>query len=195
MDITSYLLGKKSSSGGGGGLDWSAIGYSDTPQSIKDGYNYAKQIYDNWDSSKTTMNSEYSSNKTIVIMPLVDTKNVTNMVYTFNKCYGLLECPMLDTQNVTTMKSMFGDCYSLRKIPQFNTSKITTMQNMFTDCYSLTDESLNNILKMCININSNYSRTKSLTELGFNILNYSASRIQALPSYQDFIDAGWTIGY
>ena len=47
MDLTSYLLGKKSS--GGGGLDWTAIGYTQSPKSISDGYTYAKQIYDNWD--------------------------------------------------------------------------------------------------------------------------------------------------
>ena len=50
MDITSYLLGKQASGGGGGGssLDWSAIGYNGEPQEIKDGYNYAVEIMENW---------------------------------------------------------------------------------------------------------------------------------------------------
>ena len=32
---------------GGGGLDWSAIGYSETPTGVQEGYDYAKQIYNN----------------------------------------------------------------------------------------------------------------------------------------------------
>lgn len=35
--------------------DWSEIGYEDTPQVIIDGFNYAKDIKDNWDSSITDM--------------------------------------------------------------------------------------------------------------------------------------------
>ena len=47
MDLFSYLLGKKSGGSGGGGgtgLDWTKIGYEGTPQSIINGYNYAKNI-------------------------------------------------------------------------------------------------------------------------------------------------------
>lgn len=32
---------------GGGGIDWSEIGYSAEPQSVTNGFNYAKTIYDN----------------------------------------------------------------------------------------------------------------------------------------------------
>ena len=38
--------------------DWSEIGYEDTPQVIIDGFNYAKNIKDNWDSSITNMRRE-----------------------------------------------------------------------------------------------------------------------------------------
>jgi len=69
------------------------------------------------------------------------------------------------------------------------------MRYMFTLCSNLTDESLDNILQMCINTTSVYTRPKTLTELGFNVGYYSASRIQSLPHYNDFINAGWTIGY
>ena len=54
MELFDYLLAKKKGSGGGSSsdVDWSAIGYSDTPQVIVDGYNYAKQIKDNWEPTK-----------------------------------------------------------------------------------------------------------------------------------------------
>lgn len=35
--------------------DWSELGYENTPQAIIDGFNYAKDIKDNWDSSITYM--------------------------------------------------------------------------------------------------------------------------------------------
>ena len=194
MDITSYLLGKKAAGGGSSGLDWSAIGYSATPTTLTEDYNYAKQIYDNWSTATTSMDSMFAG-KQLYVIPLINTSNITSMKYAFQKCYGLTECPLLDTSNATTMQSMFGDCYSLRKIPQLNTSKITRISSMFSNCVSLTDESLNNILKMCININPNYSRAKTLSELGFNNTNYPASKIQGLSEYQNFINAGWTIGY
>ena len=66
---------------------------------------------------------------------------------------------------------------------------------MFYSCSSLTDESLNNILTMCINISPSYRSNKTLSTLGFNASWCSASKIQALSNYQAFLDAGWTIGY
>jgi hypothetical protein len=47
---------------------------------------------------------------------------------------------------------------------------------------------------MCINATS-YTGTKTFSKFGFNSGYYAASKIQSLPSYQDFITAGWTIGY
>lgn len=48
MDIQSYLLGKNSAGGGDGSdLDWTALGYTDRPQAIDDGYNYAKKYKKN----------------------------------------------------------------------------------------------------------------------------------------------------
>lgn len=178
----------------GGGLDWSAIGYSGEPQDIIDGYNYAKTIYDNWDSTLTSMNAKYDKNNNLVFMPLVNTSNITDMYAAFRQCYRLITIPLLNTSNVSEFRYIFKGCYALANIPQFNISSASRLENMFTDCYSLTDTSLDNILKMCIS-NSSYSRTKTLASLGFASANYPSSRIQALPSYQDFINAGWTIGY
>lgn len=221
MDITSYLLGKNSSGGGGGGsdLDWSAIGFSGTPQAIKDGYNHAVEVMNNWDSTKDSFGTTFQEDRNLVIMPLIDIPNIKSMTSAFDGNYTLTAVALLNTENVTSMKECFSGCTGLTSVPKFNTKKVTTMQRMFQNCYSLasvplfdtsgltgnsffymflnclnlTDASLDNILQMCINA-TGYTGTKGLSALGItNTSAYPASRIQALPHYQDFINAGWTI--
>lgn len=228
---------------GGGGLDWSAIGYSSTPQGIIDAYNYAVEIQNNWDATKTNLNSTFINDRKLVVMPLVDTSNATKMDTIFSACYALNSVPLLNTSNVTTMAGTFKSCYNLKSIPLFDTSnvqsfngmfdgdsgmtsipslntskgtninnmfrncsrlttvpqfdfgKVTTAAGVFTNCSNLTDTSLDNILLSCISMTS-FTGTKTLSGvMGFSSSNYSASRIQALPHYQDFTTAGWTIGY
>ena len=184
------------SGGGGGGLDWSAIGYSGTPQGIVDGYNYAKNIYDNW-TPNVNLRDKFNKDVELTIMPLVDTSIATTTYGMFNNCYALITIPLLNTSNVETMRNMFSSCYALNYVPILDTSSLTgtsSMQSMFSNCWSLTNTSLDNILQMCINATS-YTGTKTLAKLGFTSSNYPTSRIQALPHYQDFINAGWTIGY
>lgn len=222
MDVTSYLLGKNAGGGGGGSdLDWSALGYSGTPQPIVDDYNYAKNIYDNWDATQTNLLSKFYQDKALEICPLVNTENATNMQEMFSGCYYLKSVPLLNTTNATNMSGMFYSCNLIKTIPQFDTSKnknfsqtfygcgklenvpifnvsnITgsnAFQNMFYDCGSLTDKSLDNILQMCINA-TGYTGTKTLYKLGIRSGYYAVSRIQSLSNYQNFINAGWTIGY
>ena len=223
MDVTSYLLGKNSTGGGGGGgsdLDWTAIGYNGTPQAIVDGYNHAVEIMNNWDSTKTSFGTTFQEDRNLVIMPLLDTSNVTTMSGAFYGNYTLTSIALLNTENVTSMSECFRECRGLTSVPKFNTKKVTTMQKMFascydlasiplfdtsaitssagftgmfTNCFNLSDNSLDNILQMCINA-TGYTGTKSLSTLGITSTStYPTSRIQALPHYQDFINAGWTI--
>lgn len=125
---------------------------------------------------------------------LIDTNQIVNM-RNFLGTSKITTLPLLNTSNVTTMREMLHDCSLLENVPILNTSNVTTMQNMFSSCPNLSDTSLDNILQMCINTTSKYTRTKTLREIGIFSTNYPASRIEALPHYQDFIDAGWTIGY
>ena len=127
-------------------------------------------------------------------MPLVNTSITTNMSYAFYNCENLDSLPLLDTSNVTNMKFMCRGCLLLKDVPILNTSKVVQMQSAFQNNPKLSDNSLDNILQMCINA-TNYTETKTLYYIGFNSALQNASKIQALPHYQDFIDAGWTIGY
>lgn len=129
----------------------------------------------------------------ISTVSLINTNNITSAKRMFLSCY-VVSVPLFDTGKVQNMSEMFSTCRNLTTIPQFNTGKVTNFQNMFSSTVHLTDESLNNILLMCINASS-YAGTKTLARLGITSTYYPASRIQALSAYQDFIDAGWTIGY
>lgn len=173
---------------------WQNVGYASEPQGITDFYNVAKEIYDNWNPSITSMSGKYEYNNTIVAYPLVDTSNVTNMANCFYSCAKLKQIPQLNTSNVTTMYNMFSNCGELNYIPVLDTSNVIIFQNFVKYCKKLTYESINNIMKMCINATS-YARTKTLAFLGLDGNYYSASKIQELSNYQEFINAGWTIGF
>lgn len=140
----------------------------------------------------TDLSGMFANCINLITIPLIDTSSVTNMSNMFNACYKLISIPQIDTSNVTNMIAMFGNCTSLETIPLLNTSSVTNFASMFQNTSThLTDTSLDNILQMCINATS-YTGTKTLLTLG---INYPPSRIQALLHYQDFIDAGWTLGY
>lgn len=63
---------------------------------------------------------------------------------------------------------------------------------MFSRCSSLSNESLNNILEMCINATS-YTGTKTLKQIG--LTSSQATTCQSLSNWNDFVTAGWTTGY
>lgn len=106
---------------------------------------------------------------------------------------NLVEAPEIDTSKCSAFNNMFVDCTNLEYVPIYDVSMVNNMSYMFSGCTHLTDESLNNILYMCANVGSSYTRSKTLSELQILTTNYPAVRIQALSNYQDFIDAGWTI--
>ena len=207
-------------SGGGDLGDYfnSTISYSSGTSGVNE---MIKQIPADTVISGTNMDKMFNGCTSLTTIPLFDTSNITTMNETFRYCTGLTTVPLFNTSNVTAMNGMFTYCSNLVEIPQFNTSKVNTMQdmlnycsklttvpvldtssikfnngfqNMFSGTTKLTDESLNNILTMCINATS-YNGTKTLAFMGFQPRYYSASRIEALSNYQDFINAGWTTGY
>lgn len=149
-----------------------------------------------FDTSKVIYMSNMFSNCTNLTTVLqFDTSNVTSMNDMFSNCSNLTTVPQFNTSKVDNMDRMFHGCSALTTVPQFDTSKVTNIYNMFGNCTKLSDESLNNILAMCINMTS-YTGTKTLKQLGIaNTTIYPVARIQALSNYQAFIDAGWTIGY
>lgn len=144
----------------------------------------------------TDMNGIFMGCKVLEEIDLsdVDTSNVTNMNSMFYMCQKLSAIPQLNTSKVTNMYKMFYACISLEDLPLLDTNKVITWEDAFYYCEALTNESLNNILAMCINATS-YKGTKTLVTLGFNSNWCPVSKIQGLSNYQAFLNAGWTIGY
>ena len=66
------------------------------------------------------------------------------------------------------------------------------MESMFNNCPKLSDNSLNNIMQMCINAVS-YTGTKTLKYIGLS--QTQATTCQSLSNWSAFTNAGWTTGY
>ena len=175
---------------GGADGDWVSIGYDGVPASISNSIAHARSIINNWDYEITDMKNKFKNDSEIVIMPDVFTYYVTDMAYAFSNCRCLLQLPQLDTHNVTNMAYMFAGCTGLQIIPNLDTSKVTNMTLAFNNCTSLSNDSLNNILTMCIN---SKHTTKTLKSIG--ITSAQATICQTLSNYSAFVNAGWTTGY
>ena len=194
MDIISYLLGKNSAGGGSGG-DISEYFSNEIKEGNVNAPGFGAMILkipSNTIVNGTSLSFAFANFQGSTI-PLINTSNVINFSYMFNSA-TITEIPLIDTSNGTNLSNMFRGCLQLTTIPLLNISKATNLSNMFQNTKKLSNESLDNILQMCINATA-FTGTKTLAYLGFTNSNYSASKIQGLTHYQDFIDAGWTIGY
>lgn len=145
-DIANSVLDIPQEGGGGTVVgdaitDWSSIGYNTVPQKINDGWTYAKQIYDTWDSSITNMTFAFKGNTQLVFMPQVDTSNVRSMRQAFESCTNLLVVPsVLNTSNVTEMQYVFAGCDKLESLDLrgWDVSNVTTISHIFSGCKQLT---------------------------------------------------------
>jgi len=182
-------------SGGGSGYppDWSEIGYTDTPQSVIYDFNCSKEIYDNWDSSSTSIDLRSYTN--LVYFPFIDTSNVTSMGAMCRNLKMLRNVPLINTENVTSISQAFDSCTELTFVPILDTRSIISygLLSAFEGDPALSDESLNNIMRMCINATGVGSAYKNLKSVGLS--SAQVTRCQSLSNYQDLLDAGWTTGY
>ena len=155
--------------------------------------NMIKTIPPNTVVSGTSLKLVFYQFMSLTTLPIIDTSSVTDMEGMCNGCVSLVSFPALNTSNVRNMMSMFNNCGNLTTFPALNIPSATNLQYMFSGCNALTDTSLDNILQMCISATS-FTGTKTLAYLSItNASVYPASRIEALPHYQDFVNAGWTI--
>ena len=142
-------------------------------------------------------NYTFQNCSALIEVPPLNLSNAEATQYMFSGCACLETVGQLQTGKLSNARGMFQGCINLKNISVFDTSKLSgsnSLNGTFSECSRLTDASLDNILQMCINATS-YTATKTLARLGLTSTNYPASRIEALPHYEDFIDAGWTTGF
>jgi len=131
---------------------------------------------------------------------LVDISNWANIspnntTYTFRNCYNITSYPICNHDYDDRCYGMFYGCRSLVDVPFFNTALIygDGMKDMFFGCQSLSDESLNNILAMCVNAVKISSSNRTLKYIG--LTQEQATRCTTLSNYATFTAAGLTTGY
>lgn len=117
-----------------------------------------------------------------------NTGSVTQIASLFENCKKLKSIPLFNTENVTTFASAFRGCTILEDIPILDTSSVTNMAYTFYESPALSDESLNNIMAMCIN--SALTSGKTLDSIGLS--SAQRTRCQSLSNYSALISAGWT---
>lgn len=143
-------------------------------------------------SNVTNMQKIFYGCTMLTSVPLLNTSNVTDMVGAFSGCIKLTSVPLFNTSNVTSLNTTFNGCTMLTSVPLLDTSHVKNMTNMFSNCSSLSNDSLNNILQMCINA-TNFTGTKTLKAIGLS--QTQAETCQTLSNWDAFVAAGWSTGY
>lgn len=194
MDLTSYLLGKNASSGGGGGgtfnatikevnstvdYDYGIKQFISEVKNIKISVSYAGRLFQN-DTALETVTS-------------IDCNNSCgSLFHVFDGCSNLETIEEItNTGALTDIGYICYNCTKLKDFPSFDSSHIEGMGYAFANCTLLSDETLNNILDICIHATS-YTSTKKLSALGITDTTLK-NKIPTLSNYQDFLNAGWTI--
>jgi len=155
-----------------------------------------KRIEDGLDTSSVTSIAEaFRACSSLEYIRELDLSACTSCYRAFQNCTSLESAPYLNNilQNVD-FAQMFWNCSSLKDLPFIRLSSASNLTNMFQGTGSNLDEnSRKNLLWMLTGCT--YSRTKTLAHLGFTSSMYSAASWQALSNYNDFVSAGWSIGY
>lgn len=124
--------------------------------------------------------------------------NATDARAVFEKCTSLVKAPLFETGKATSMAYFCSECRSLTTLPEYNTSSVTAagLGDFIKNCSQLTDESLDNMLKMCLKskVLTNAAATwRTLKSVGFT--QDQLARCTNFESYNACLAAGWSTGY
>ena len=117
--------------------------------------------------------------------------NVYYMSNMCNGCSSLITFPYINTTNSQHANYLCYNCTNLKNVPVMDFANTNTWLNAFSGCPNLSDESLNNILAICISATK--SATKTLKYIG--LTSAQATKCTTLSNYSAFTAAGWTTGY
>lgn len=172
-DFSSYSVAIDNLPSSGGGSDFEQIGYATTPEPIKSGLEYAKQIKDTWDNSITSCRSKYENDKQLYFFPIVNVDNVTNMNYMFSNS-NLLVVPDLNTPKCAYAVNLFSYCKLLlyADLSNWTLSNVSSMDSMFKDCVNVTTIVLPNGLRPK-NAYMMFSSCNNLTQVNIEDVDFS----------------------
>ena len=172
-DFSSYSVAIDNLPSSGGGSDFEQIGYATTPEPLKSGIEYAKQIKNTWNDSITNCGNKYANDLNLYFFPVVNTANVTNMNYMF-KNTNLLVVPDLNTPKCTDLNGIFQDCGSLlyADLSNWTLSKVKYVYNMFDGCARVSTIILPKGLRP-IHAYDMFSDCKALTQVNIKDIDFS----------------------
>jgi hypothetical protein len=136
----------------------------------------------------------YNALALIKQFPTIDCSQRENMDYFFDGCSSITTLPTLtNTSDITSCTNLASNCPALVNVPYYYFPNCNGMNlsGAFYDSELLSDQSLTNIMQMCIDCdNSDYIDPPRLAD----VVNFDvAQRAENMPNYQDFLDAGWII--
>lgn len=89
---------------------------------------------------------------------LKDIDMVVNIVNSgnnmFNNCRNLINAPIFNAINYYSAQ-MFNGCVNLVNVPYYNLYNARNIIKMFEKCNNLSDDSIQNIINMCLSTNRN----------------------------------------
>ena len=168
------VLNKKKESGITFPPDWREIGYSDTPESTLEGFDYAKEIDTNWDTSVHVYTEAFKDDYKLMYFPNMSYEKrysmercsrmfqnsnleyfnsglpyVQELASTFASCRNLRYCKITDLENtgINSINGLFTDCYQLEEVDiNFDTlpASVTQMTNLFSGCWNFKKISISN---------------------------------------------------
>ena len=148
----------------------------------------------NVDFSNFTNGSSLFSDCKLITEINANINNKTKLDYCFANCVNLKTCNLTNTSNVTIIANMFSGCSKLEDINIFDLSGCTgSYNNAFRYCSLLTNDSLHNIIKTFLTLNSTNAYTKTLKFLG--LTSEQATICTTFDEWTTLSTNGWTTGY
>ena len=126
-------------------------------------------------------------------VPLFETSGVINTHSMFDNCWNITTVPNFNFSNVTNMQSTFYNAYNLVDVPQFYAPNLTSINKAFYNCNKLSNESIQNIINICLNSNIPSNQKNLRTGNGcspFNTTNITNSKYSN--RLTELASAGWT---
>lgn len=109
---------------------------------------------------------------------------------------SIKSAPYFDTSLSTDFTQMFRNTTYLEDIPLYDTSSLGAngLQNMLASSGEYyTQDTVDNILQMCIATNSSTKKLQYLFGMGVTIPANVTNKAMSSQYYQDFLNAGWTL--